>query len=86
MGILGLFKKSFFGFLGIWWSCSDKGFSVLRRDGELKEQVLVMARAPVFKGTDSWASKSGEDPKNMEKPLVKIVMVMEMRQWVVTES
>ena len=54
------------------------GFSVLGRDGELKEQELVMARALVFKGTDARAGKSGEDPKNMEKPLVKIVMAMDM--------
>ena len=32
-----------------------------------------MARAPVFKGMDARASKSGEDSVNMEKPLVKIV-------------
>ena len=43
----------------------DKGFLVLGRDGELKEQELVMARALVFKGTDARASKSGEDSVNM---------------------
>ena len=57
----------------------------------------MIARAPIFKGTDARAGKSGEDPKNMEKPLVKIVMAMGMGdgdgevavggdgQWVVME-
>ena len=38
----------------------------------------MMVRAPVFKCMDARAGKSGEDPTNMEKPLVKIVIAMGM--------